>query len=104
MDIPVELFLGFIGTTLIMVIIGIARQPQIPALIVFAGMFLLTWTLIADNIIMGKIPDTSIVSGSTTTYTLVDNLYPFTEIVKVIFSFFSVSLMLVGALLTKVNG
>lgn len=103
MDIPIELFLGFIATTVIMIIIGIVRQPQIPALIVFAGMFILTIVVTTDGIIMGKIPASSTESGSTVNYTFVDNVFVFDNFIKTIFALFAVILMLSGALLTKMG-
>ena len=102
MDIPVELFLGFIGISLVMV--GISLAKQIPAIMVFGGMFMLIWVVVTDNIIMGKIPTTSTVSGSVTTYDFEDNLFPLTDWGKVIFSLFAVIMMLVGALITKMSG
>ncbi|HEY8116006.1 MAG TPA: hypothetical protein VIH70_06300 [Actinomycetota bacterium] len=100
-NIPFEIFSVFIGITLVLVGIGIAKQ--IPALILFAGMFLLTWTVLIDSIDMGAIPDKSVVSGSTTTYTMKDNPFEFTDWTKVIFALFSVVLMLIGTLLVRMN-
>lgn len=103
MDIPIELFLGFIATTFIMIIIGIVRNPQIPALIVFAGMFLLTITITTDNIIMGQLVTLSTFNTTNTEYDYEPDLFPFTEMVKVIFALFAVILMLSGALLTRMG-
>ena len=102
--IPIELFLGFIGITLVLVGIGLARQ--IPAMMVFAGMFLLMWTMIITEIDMGSIPVQAVDSGATTTYNYEPDIFEFTEWPKVIFALFSVILMLIGALMTRmgVNG
>jgi hypothetical protein len=56
-DIPVELFFGFIGMSVVLLIIGLIREPKIPATVVFAGMFMLTITMVTDNIIMGFATD-----------------------------------------------
>jgi hypothetical protein len=101
MEVPIELFFGFIGVTLTLVAIGLAKG--VPALLVFAGMFLLMWTVVIDDINMGNIPRNATTSGATTTYDYIDDPYPFISWPKVIFSLFSVVLMLVGALLTKMG-
>ena len=99
MEIPVELFLGFIGVSIAMAIFGFVRNPQIPATIVMGGMFILTLSVATTGIIMGKIPVTSVDSGSTTTYTFVDNTYDFTEFPKTIFALIGVMLMILGGLM-----
>jgi hypothetical protein len=53
MDIPIELFLGFIGVSIALAIFGFLRNPQIPATIVMGGMFLLVISVATTNIIMG---------------------------------------------------
>ena len=99
MDIPIELFLGFIGTSIALAIFGFMRNPQIPATIIMGGMFILFLAVATDNVIMGKIPTTSVDSGSTTTYTFVDNLYEFTEMPKVIFALLGTMAMILGGLM-----
>lgn len=101
MQIPIELFFGFIGVTLTLVAIGLAKG--IPALLVFAGMFLLMWVAVTDEINMGNIPHNATQSGSVTTYEYQHDPYSFISWPKVIFGLFAVILMLVGALLTKVG-
>lgn len=100
-NLPFEIFTVFIGLTALLVAIGIVKQT--PALIVFAGMFLLMWTVVIDSIDMGAIPESSTTIGDTTTYVMEPNTYQFTEWPKTIFSLFSVVLMLIGALLTKIG-
>lgn len=99
MEVPFEVFFGFIGVTLTLVAIGLAKG--IPALLVFAGMFLLMWVVVTDEINMGNIPHNATDTGSVTTYEYKDDPYLFIEWPKVIFGLFAVVLMLVGALLTK---
>src|SRR5688572_21938502 len=52
MEIPIELFLGFIGTSIALAIFGFVRQPQIPATMVFGGIFILTMSLLITGIII----------------------------------------------------
>ena len=52
MDIPIELFLGFIGTSIALAIFGFIRQPAIPALLCASGMFILTIVIATNNIIV----------------------------------------------------
>ena len=99
MDIPIELFLGFIVVSIALAIFGFMRQPQIPATIVMGGMFILTLAVTTDTIIMGKIPTQSVDSGATTTYTFIDNTYEFTEMPKVLVSLIGVMAMILGGLM-----
>lgn len=62
MNIPIELFLGFVGITFVMIAIGLVRR--IPALIVFAGMFMFTIFAITDVI---ELDSFSQITNSTTT-------------------------------------
>lgn len=54
MDIPIELFLGFIGVSIALAILGFLRNPQIPATIVMGGMFILVIAVATDNIKIGN--------------------------------------------------
>jgi hypothetical protein len=99
MDIPIELFLGFIGVSIALAIFGFLRNPPIPATIVMGGMFILFLSVATDNVIMGKIPTTSVTSGSTVNYTFIDNTYEFTEMPKVIFALIGVMCMILGGLM-----
>ena len=100
-NIPFEIFFGFIGVVLTLVGIGLAKN--VPALLVFAGMFLLTWVMVTDSINMGNIPHNATTSGSVTTYQYTSDPFNFIDWPKVIFGLFGVILMLIGALLTKLN-
>lgn len=64
-DIPVELFFGFIGMSVVLLIIGLIREPKIPATVVFAGMFMLTITMVTDNITFGSRIDNIVATEST---------------------------------------
>lgn len=57
MDIPIELFSLFIGTSIALAIFGFLRNPQIPAMLVFGGMFILTMSVMTDNIILNQFID-----------------------------------------------
>jgi hypothetical protein len=64
-DIPVELFFGFIGMSVVLLVIGLIREPKIPATVVFAGMFMLTITMVTDNITFGSRIDNIVATEST---------------------------------------
>ena len=104
MNIPIELFLGFIAISISLAIFGFIRNPQIPAMLAFAGIFIMFIAVTTDNIIMGKIPVESVVSGSTTSYTFEDNTFQFTEIPKTIFALIGVICMLCGGLMLRAGG
>jgi hypothetical protein len=103
MDIPIELFLGFTGLSIALALFGFCRNPQIPATIVMGGMFILFLAVSTDNVIMGKIPVTSVDSGATTTYTFIDNTFEFTDMPKVIFALLGVMCMVLGGLMVMRN-
>ena len=67
-------------------------------LTLIGGAMITFWSLITDAILMGKIPDTSIVSGSTTTFTFVDNPYVFTQWPKILIAVIGSIIVLVGGL------
>jgi hypothetical protein len=54
MDIPIELFLGGIGLGIALAIFGFIRNPQVPAMLVFGGMFVMFFAVATDNIIMNS--------------------------------------------------
>lgn len=97
MEIPFELFLGFVGIAVGLAIFGFIRQPQIPAMLAFGGIFIFMIAVLTTGVIMGKIPETSIDSGSTTTYTFIDNVYPFDSWSKTLFA-------LVGGIMMLASG
>lgn len=101
MDIPFQLFLGFIGISIGLAVFGFIRQPQIPAMLAFAGMFMLAFTVATDNIIMNE--HVSIVNANTTSgvsqYSYTPNLFHFDQYPKMIFALISSIFMLGGALM-----
>lgn len=98
---PVELFLGFIAMAIAMAIFGFMRQPQIPAMVSFAGIFILFISIMLSGIIMGKMPDSSVTSGSTTNYNMTDNVFDFTGFPQVIFGFVGSIMALTGGLMVN---
>lgn len=96
---PVELFLGGIVVSIALAIFGFIRQPQIPAMLVFSGIFIFSLAIIPSGIIMGKIPITSTSSGSTVTYAFIDNVFEFTELPKTIFGLIGATVMLCGGIM-----
>lgn len=100
-NIPFELFLGFMGVSISLAIFGLARNPQIPAMIVFAGVFILVMAVSIDNIIMGQLVDKSASSGQSVTYTYKPDLFAFNALPKVLFTFIAAVMMLTGALMVS---
>lgn len=57
MELPIELFLGGMGISIALAIFGFLRQPQIPAMLCFGGMFMLVFAVATDTLIMGFFTD-----------------------------------------------
>ncbi|SRR6266508_960799 len=96
MDIPIELFLGFIVLSFGMGVIGLWQK--IPLLMLISGAMITFWALETDVVIMGKIPITSSVSGSTTTYAFIDNTFVFTQYPKILLGLIGSIVMFSGGL------
>lgn len=104
-DIPILVFITFFASSISMAIIGLIRNPQIPALVAFAGVFLLVFSISTDNIIIGynETNSTSTVnsSGNVTQKdnVITPDVYQFTELPKALFGMFATILILAGALM-----
>ena len=98
-NIPIELF-GMLSA-ISLVVFGIGVAKKIGVVCVAGGLLLMTVGLLTDNLIMGKIPASSTLSGSTTTYTLVDNTFQFTYWHKILFVFMGAILAIVGVLISR---
>lgn len=74
-DIPVELFLGGIGVSIALAIFGFIRQPQIPAMLAFGGLFIITFSVITTGIQFGYSEVSNIITNVNTTddYAIVFN-------------------------------
>lgn len=96
---PIEIFLGFTGISIALAIFGFIRQPPIPAMLAFGGMFILFVSVMTGGIIMGSIPEASISSGSTTTYQMTDNVFDFQGFPQMLFALMGVIMMLSGGLM-----
>lgn len=59
MDIPIEIFMLGIGVSIALALFGFIRNPQIPAMLVFGGMFFLIFAIATDNIIIGSFSEGS---------------------------------------------
>ena len=103
-NIPFELFISFIGIAIGLSVFGFIRQPQIPAMLAFGGMFIMFIAVVTDNVIMGQIPVKSVVVGSTTNYTFTLDLFAFTSMYKMIFALIGVTMMLASAIMTLRGG
>ena len=77
MNIPFEVFFGFIGVSAFLFVLGLVKQPTIPASVVASGMFILLIASMADGLIMGNLVTKSVQSGSTTTYTYTADVFAF---------------------------
>jgi hypothetical protein len=99
MNIPIELFALFSGISIALLAVGLAKKENGGGVIIsISGMFILFTAVITDFIIMGSIPVSSTVSGSTTTYVMADNLFEFTYLHKLFLAIVGIFLMLVGYL------
>jgi hypothetical protein len=80
MEIPFEVFTFITAFLFILPVIGFIFRFSIPLSIFFfaSGILLISFFLMIDTIDMGKIPDTSVIAGSTTTYNFKSNPYDFT--------------------------
>ena len=77
MDLPIEIFLSFIGFSIVMGIVGIWRK--VPFLMFIAGGVITFWAVTTDNIIMGfiEIPaNTQITYYDVTSGNTNENLFP----------------------------
>ncbi len=101
MDIPIEIFLGFMGLSFAMAVMSFMPKTKQPFLLFIAGVMITFMSVTTDNIIMGKIPITSTVSGSTTTYAFIDNLFEFTQWHKILFALIGSIMLIVGAVVWK---
>lgn len=52
MEIPIEIFITGMGVSISLAIFGFIRNPQIPAMLVFGGMFILSFAVMTDTIIL----------------------------------------------------
>ena len=101
---PVEIFLGIIGLALSMAIVGFIRQPQIPAMLVFGGIFILFVGVMVGGIIMGKVPtDATDTSSTNTAYTYEDNVFDFRGFPQMMFGLMGAICMLTGGLMVRGN-
>jgi len=99
--IPIELFLPFIAVSLAMAIIAFLPREKQPFLMMLSGFMITFWSIMTDTIILGKIPDTSVVSGSTTTYFFKDNTFDFNGWPKILFALVGSILFFVGTIIWK---
>lgn len=74
MDIPIEIFITGIGVSIALAIFGFIRNPQIPAMLVFGGMFMLVFAVATDFIIFNSVSD------SVSTNTITDETIIYEEI------------------------
>lgn len=97
MQIPFEIFSLMEGLFLIVSLVGLARNPQIPATLVIGGLFMLVLAVLASDINLGQLVNTATTTGDTTTFTYTDDNYTMDSMVIIIFSLLGIVFMLVGA-------
>lgn len=98
-NLPIEIFLGYVGICLALPIFGFIVRQTVPiSLFLFiSGGMLVALFIILDSINMGMIPVSSTVTGDTTTYEFEPNPYLFTEEIKTYLILISSMLMIIGA-------
>jgi hypothetical protein len=94
--VPIEIFLPFIAIAFSMSVIAFLPKTKQPFLLMLAGFMIAFWAIITDEITLGKIPLTSTVSGSVTTYAFTDNNFEFTQYPKILFGLIGSVLFLSG--------
>lgn len=65
-NIPIELFGGFIGISLFLVIVGFLTNPRMPILLFIAGVFVFTQVAITENLVMGYSEERSVLVAQLT--------------------------------------
>lgn len=103
MNIPFEVFFGFIGVSAFLFVLGLVKQPTIPASVVASGMFILLIASMADGLIMGQLVSQSTFSNSTniTTYTYTPDVFTMNNYVRVGIALIGCMIMLIGGLMLR---
>jgi hypothetical protein len=95
-DIPIEIFSVMLGTMIAIGVIGLWKNN--PMVMFISGALITFLGIITDTIVLGQLPVTSTVSGSTTTYVFASNNFIFTEWHKIIFMLIGSVAMIFGAI------
>ena len=106
MNIPFEVFFGFIGVSAFLFILGLARQPTIPASVVASGMFILLISAMADGLIMGQLVQKSTFANTTniTTYTYTPDVFQMNNYVRIGIALIGCMIMLIGGGMLRSEG
>ena len=104
MNIPFEVFFGFIGVSAFLFILGLVAR--IPASLVASGMFILLISAMADGLIMGQLVSKSTFANSTniTTYSYTPDIFQMNNYVRVGIALIGCMVILIGGLMTKSEG
>lgn len=97
MDVPFEVFSLLEGMFLVIALVGLIRQPQIPATLVIGGLFMLVIAVLTMNIELGQLVNNATTTGSTTDFTYIEDNYSLDNTIKLIFALMGVVFMLIGA-------
>jgi hypothetical protein len=105
MQLPIEIFSIAIGLSVALGIFGFIRNPQIPAMMAFAGIFILFIAITTDQLKMGNLVSQSIFNSTSniTDYSYNDDIFQFTELPKTIFALLGSIFMLAGGLMIFAN-
>lgn len=95
---PVEIFGLFVGISVIIGILGLMRQPQIPAMVAMGGIMIFFISIITVGVIMGALPESSTTTGDTTTYDMGDNVFEFAGIPQIFGALIGIIMMLYGGI------
>lgn len=95
---PIEIFGIFIGVSIVIGVLGLMRQPQIPAMVAMGGIMIFFISIITNGVILGVIPESSATSGATTTYAMENNTFDFTGLPQIFGAIVGVIMMLYGGI------
>jgi len=99
MIVPIEIFLSFIAISFAVAVIAFLPRNKQPFLIILSGFMIAFWGITTDTIILGVVPHSSTVSGSTTTYIMENNEYEFTQWPKILLGLMGSLLFLAGGII-----
>lgn len=101
-NVPIEVFLPLIALSLSMGVLGMWKK--IPFVLLISGAIITFIAIDTTSISLGKIPEKSVTTGLTTTYTFIDNTFEFTQWHKIFISLIGSIIMFIGAFQFKESG
>jgi len=98
---PVEMYLGLVGISIAFAIFGFIRQPQIPAMLMFGGIFILFIGVMFNGIILGVQPESSTTTGSTTDYVMVNHGFDMSGVPQMLVGLIGAVMMLTSGIMVS---